>query len=112
MTINPDAGQRQILAAIESERAQLMDESRPDAMKRLAERGRMSPRARIAKLVDPGTFDEIGALASEEPQAGQPHPRPSRLQVNRMPRRQHVRPAAAHPADGHGLCAAEVTRRT
>ncbi|MBR0820199.1 acyl-CoA carboxylase subunit beta [Bradyrhizobium liaoningense] len=75
MTINPDAGQRQILAAIESERARLMDEARPDAMKRLAERGRMSPRARIAQLVDTGTFDEIGALASEEPQAGQPHPR-------------------------------------
>lgn len=75
MKHHPDAGQRQILAAIESERAKLMDAARPEAMKRLAERGRLSPRARIERLVDPGTFDEIGALASAEPEAGHPHPR-------------------------------------
>jgi acetyl-CoA carboxylase carboxyltransferase component len=75
MKHHPDAGQRQILAAIESERALLMDAGRPEAMKRLAERGRLSARARIGRLVDPGTFDEIGALASSEPEAGKSHPR-------------------------------------
>jgi acetyl-CoA carboxylase carboxyltransferase component len=75
MKHHPDAGQREILAAIESERASLLDAARPAAMKRLAERGRLSARARIERLVDPGTFDEIGALASEEPEAGKPHPR-------------------------------------
>ncbi len=75
MNYHPDAGQRQILDAIEAERARLMDAARPEAIKRLAERGRQSPRARIERLVDPGSFDEIGALASEEPKAGEPHPR-------------------------------------
>src|SRR6267142_7046522 len=75
MKHHPDAGQREILNAIERERAQLMDDARPVAMKRLAERGRLSARVRIAQLVDPGSFEEIGALASEEPEAGQPHPR-------------------------------------
>jgi len=75
MSHHPDAGQRQILAAIEAERAELMDAARPEAMKRLAERGRLSARTRIERLVDPGTFDEIGALASAEPEAGKPHPR-------------------------------------
>ena len=63
MTHHPDAGQRQILAAIEADRASLMDAARPEAMKRLADRGRLSARTRIERLVDPGTFDEIGALA-------------------------------------------------
>ena len=31
MNYHPDAGQRQILEAIEAERAQLMDAARPDA---------------------------------------------------------------------------------
>jgi acetyl-CoA carboxylase carboxyltransferase component len=75
MNHHPDAGQRQILEAIEAERAQLMDAARPEAMRRLAERGRLSARTRIERLVDPGTFDEIGALASAEPEAGKPHPR-------------------------------------
>jgi acetyl-CoA carboxylase carboxyltransferase component len=75
MTHHPDAGQRQILAAIEADRASLMDAARPEAMKRLAERGRLSARTRIARLVDPGTFDEIGALAAAEPETGKPHPR-------------------------------------
>ena len=47
MKHHPDAGQRQILAAIEAERALLMDAARPEAMKRLAERGRLSARKRI-----------------------------------------------------------------
>jgi acetyl-CoA carboxylase carboxyltransferase component len=75
MKHHPDAGQREILAAIESERALLLDAARPEAMKRLAERGRLSARARIERLIEPGTFDEIGALASEEPEAGKTHPR-------------------------------------
>src|SRR4051794_34998839 len=75
VTHHPDAGQRQILAAIEADRATLMDAARPEAMKRLAERGRLSARTRIERLVDPGTFDEIGALAATEPEPGKPHPR-------------------------------------
>ena len=46
MKHHPDAGQRQILAAIEAERALLMDAARPEAMKRLAERGRRSKASR------------------------------------------------------------------
>src|SRR4051794_7618051 len=75
MTHHPEAGLRQILAAIEADRASLIYEARPEAMKRLAERGRLSARTRIEHLVDAGTFDEIGALASTEPAAGKPHPR-------------------------------------
>jgi acetyl-CoA carboxylase carboxyltransferase component len=75
MNHHPDAGQRQILEAIEAERAQLMDAARPEAMKRLAERGRLSARTRIERLVDPGTFDEIGAFASSEAEDEKPHPR-------------------------------------
>jgi len=75
MTHHPEAGLRQILAAIEADRASLMDAARPEAMKRLAERGRLSARTRIERLVDPGSFDEIGALASTEPAPGKPHPR-------------------------------------
>jgi propionyl-CoA carboxylase beta chain len=52
-----------------------MDDARPEAMQRLAARGRLSARTRIERLVDPGTFDEIGALAANEAEPGKPHPR-------------------------------------
>ncbi|MDE2362696.1 MAG: hypothetical protein KGM42_08450 [Hyphomicrobiales bacterium] len=70
-----EAGQRENLAGIESVRAGLMDAARPEAMKKLAERGRLSARERIARLVDPGSFEEMGALASVEAARGEPHPR-------------------------------------
>lgn len=72
---DPDPSQRDLLASIEGVRATLMDEARPDAVRRLAERGRLTARARIAAMVDAGTFDEIGGLASAEVEPGQPHPR-------------------------------------
>src|SRR4030081_2065143 len=70
-----DPTPRELLESIEAVRAALMDQARPDAVKLLAERGRLTARTRIARLVDPGTFEEIGALASAEAEAGEPHPR-------------------------------------
>jgi acetyl-CoA carboxylase carboxyltransferase component len=75
MKQDPEAGQRQILASIEAVRASLMDEARPEAVRRLGERGRLTARTRIERLVDPATFDEIGGLAAAEPEPGKPHPR-------------------------------------
>src|SRR5437879_3977797 len=72
---NEDASQRDLLQSIEAVRGSLMDEARADAVRRLAERGRLSARARIARLVDPDTFEEIGALAAAEAEAGEPLPR-------------------------------------
>ena len=60
---NEDPTQRELLESIEAVRATLMDEARPDAVQLLAERGRLTARTRIARLVDPGTFEELGALA-------------------------------------------------
>jgi acetyl-CoA carboxylase carboxyltransferase component len=74
--MNPeDPSQRDLLASIEAVRATLMDEARPQAVQRLAERGRLTARIRIARMVDAGTFDEIGGLASAEAEPGEPHPR-------------------------------------
>src|SRR5689334_18765615 len=70
-----DTSQRDLRAAIEQVRASVMDEARPEAVKRLAERGRLTARKRIAKLADKGTFDEYGALAATEQKPGEPHPR-------------------------------------
>jgi acetyl-CoA carboxylase carboxyltransferase component len=75
VTQDPDSAQRDLLAAIEAAHGALMDEARPEAMRKLGERGRLSARERIARLVDAGSFDEIGALASVEPKPGMPHPR-------------------------------------
>lgn len=63
---------RDALAEIESARAELMDEARPHAVKKLRERGRLTARERIAKLVDAGTFEEIGGLAGDEVGRGEP----------------------------------------
>ena len=65
---------RDVLAEVEAARARLMDASRPDAVARVAKRGKLGARERIARLVDAGTFTEIGALVaadSDDPQAGQ-----------------------------------------
>ena len=57
---------REVLAEVEAARARLMEEARPEAMARLAKRGKLGPRSRIARLVDSGSFDEIGALVAGE----------------------------------------------
>lgn len=62
-----DATQRDLLGGIEAARAALTDEARPDAVRRVHERGRLSARERIARLVDPDSFTELGALATAEP---------------------------------------------
>lgn len=66
------------LAEIEAARKDLFDDARPQAMERLRERGRLSARERIARLVDPGTFEEIGGLAADDVKRGEP---PARLRA-------------------------------
>lgn len=53
------------LAALEAKRAMVREGGGPDKVARQHERGKLTARERIAKLVDPGTFFEIGTLASE-----------------------------------------------
>ena len=60
-----------ILAEVEAARDRLMDEARPTAMAKLEARGKLSARTRIARLVDAGSFDEIGALVAAEADDGQ-----------------------------------------
>jgi len=62
MTI-PEKSARELLAEIEATRATLSDEARPAAIDRLHKRGKLSARERLQRLVDPGSLDEIGALA-------------------------------------------------
>lgn len=54
---------RELLAEIEAVRGALSDEARADAIERLHKRGKLSPRERLARLVDAGSLDEIGQLA-------------------------------------------------
>lgn len=71
-----DKTARDVLAEVEDARSRLMDAARPEAMERLAKRGKLSARERIRRLTDAGTFDEIGALVAaggedDPPGAGQ-----------------------------------------
>ncbi len=70
-----DPSLRELTAAIDTERATIFDAARPDAMRKLEERGRLSARTRIERLVDPGTFEEIGGLVVDDRLAGTPSPR-------------------------------------
>ena len=53
---------RELMGRVEDARGSLHDAARPDAVAKVHARGRLSARERIARLVDPGSFDEIGAL--------------------------------------------------
>ncbi len=66
---------REQVLEIEAERTSILDEARPEAMHKLAERGRLSARRRIGMLVDADTFEEIGGLAGAESAPGEPHAR-------------------------------------
>ncbi|MEC9431579.1 MAG: carboxyl transferase domain-containing protein [Pseudomonadota bacterium] len=60
---------RELLAALEADRAAMRDEARPAAVARQRDRAEHTARERIAMLVDPGSFREFGELARE---AGEP----------------------------------------
>ncbi|MFI5033728.1 MAG: acyl-CoA carboxylase subunit beta, partial [Reyranellales bacterium] len=47
-------------------RAGLLDEARPAVVERVHARGRLSARERLARLIDEGSFREMGALATPE----------------------------------------------
>ncbi len=57
---------RSLIDKVEAVRASVSDAARGPAMERLAARGRQSARARIAALVDPGSFAEIGGLVAPD----------------------------------------------
>ncbi len=53
------------LAALEAKRATVREGGGADKVARQHDRGKLTARERVEKLVDPGTFFEIGTLASE-----------------------------------------------
>jgi propionyl-CoA carboxylase beta chain len=61
-----DKTMRDLIDGIEQVRATLTDETRAAAIERLAKRGKLSARTRLDRLVDRGTFDEIGGLVAAE----------------------------------------------
>src|SRR5215831_14638912 len=61
-----DTTLRDLIAGIETVRKTLGDEARMPAIEKLAQRGKLSARKRIASLVDAGSFAEIGALVAAE----------------------------------------------
>lgn len=54
---------RRLLGEVEDTRSFLMDAARPEAVERQRRREAMTARERIAYLVDPGSFMEVGGLA-------------------------------------------------
>ncbi len=87
---------RELIEGIERARRPLFDEARPEAMAKLAARGRASARARIASLVDPGSFDELGPLVVSRDETD-----PAKAQATR----------AAIPADGVVVGTARIDGR-
>lgn len=61
-----DSTMRDLLARVEAVRASIDDPARQPAMEKLARRGRLSARERIARLVDAGSFNEFGGLVAAE----------------------------------------------
>jgi acetyl-CoA carboxylase carboxyltransferase component len=57
---------RQLIERVEAVRATLGDAARQPAMEKLARRGRLSARERIARMVDAGSFSEVGGLVTAE----------------------------------------------
>src|SRR4029077_10190970 len=58
---------RDRMAAIEAKRRSVGDEARAPALARQHELGKLSARQRLAHLVDPGSFREVGALVEPAP---------------------------------------------
>src|SRR5260370_18634127 len=65
MTVTPPRIQ-DLIASIERAREGLLDDARPSAVERVHARGRVSARERLARLVDEGSFREMGALGTPE----------------------------------------------
>jgi len=65
MTTNPPT-MRELIDRVEAVRTTLGDGARQPQMDKLARRGRLSARARIARLVDAGSFTETGGLVAAE----------------------------------------------
>ncbi len=57
---------RALFGEIELARQALADEARPAAVERQHARGKLTARERVGRLVDPGSFRELGALVSGE----------------------------------------------
>jgi len=57
---------RSLLEVVEAARERLQDAARPAAVARRHDRGKLTARERVARLVDPGSFREFGALVSGE----------------------------------------------
>ena len=57
---------RDLIAGIDTVRGMLSDEARAPVIDRLARRGKLSARTRLSRLVDRGSFDEIGAMVAAE----------------------------------------------
>jgi acetyl-CoA carboxylase carboxyltransferase component len=53
----------ELLTAVEQVRSEGLDESRPAAMAKQHDRGKLTARERVDRLTDPGSFQEWGALA-------------------------------------------------
>lgn len=70
----PDS--RALLDDLHAKRASLLDEARPAAVARQHERGKLTARERIARLIDPGSLREFGSLVS-----GEGEHQPSRAQA-------------------------------
>ncbi len=66
MTVPPPPRIQDLIAAVETARAGLLDEARPAAIERVHARGRLSARERLARLIDNGSFREMGALVTPE----------------------------------------------
>src|SRR5919108_572293 len=66
---NRDRTMRELIDGIESTRAKLADAARQTAVEKLHARGKLSARERLARLVDTGSFTEIGGLVAEDDDA-------------------------------------------
>lgn len=53
----------ELLALVEDERRLTLDDARPDATERSHRRGKLTARERVERLVDPGSFRQLGPLA-------------------------------------------------
>src|SRR5262245_22104855 len=63
---NRDKTMRELIDGIESTRATLDDSARQAAVEKLHARGKLSARERLARLIDKGSFTEIGGLVAED----------------------------------------------
>ncbi len=67
---NPDKTMRDLIDGIAAARATLDDAARAPAIDKLHARGKLSARERVARLIDAGSFTEIGGLVAEDDETG------------------------------------------